>query len=104
MQNAVPEGFAARTAGVPPFHEDVSAVSVPPSGGQCPEEAEGGGGERGIRTLETVSRLHTFQACAFDHSAISPSARAAPSRPDKTISQGFSQGPRPERARSSGDV
>ena len=33
------------------------------------------GGERGIRTLETVPRLHTFQACAFDHSAISPAAR-----------------------------
>src|SRR5689334_11405544 len=30
------------------------------------------GGEKGIRTLETVTRLHTFQACAFDHSAISP--------------------------------
>ena len=30
------------------------------------------GGEEGIRTLETVSRLHTFQACAFDHSATSP--------------------------------
>jgi hypothetical protein len=30
------------------------------------------GGETGIRTLETVSRLHTFQACAFDHSATSP--------------------------------
>ena len=30
------------------------------------------GGERGIRTLETVSRLHAFQACAFDHSATSP--------------------------------
>src|SRR3954466_6015329 len=32
------------------------------------------GGEKGIRTLETVARLHTFQACAFDHSAISPQA------------------------------
>ena len=32
------------------------------------------GGEKGIRTLETVPRLHTFQACAFDHSAISPLA------------------------------
>ena len=32
-----------------------------------------GGGEEGIRTLETVPRLHTFQACAFDHSATSPS-------------------------------
>ena len=32
----------------------------------------GGGGQTGIRTLETVSRLHTFQACAFDHSATCP--------------------------------
>ena len=31
-----------------------------------------GGGATGIRTLETVSRLHTFQACAFDHSATAP--------------------------------
>jgi hypothetical protein len=30
------------------------------------------GGEEGIRTLETVPRLHAFQACAFDHSATSP--------------------------------
>ena len=37
--------------------------------------ARASGGETGIRTLETVSRLHTFQACAFDHSATSP-ARA----------------------------
>ena len=35
----------------------------------------GAGGERGIRTLETVPRLHTFQACAFDHSATSPARR-----------------------------
>ena len=33
-----------------------------------------GGGETGIRTLETVSRLHAFQACAFDHSATSPAS------------------------------
>ena len=32
------------------------------------------GGEGGIRTLETVSRLHAFQACAFNHSATSPIA------------------------------
>ena len=31
-----------------------------------------GGGERGIRTLGTVSRTHAFQACAFNHSATSP--------------------------------
>jgi hypothetical protein len=30
------------------------------------------GGERGIRTLDTVSRIHAFQACALNHSAISP--------------------------------
>jgi hypothetical protein len=34
--------------------------------------ARASGGETGIRTLETVSRLHAFQACAFDHSATSP--------------------------------
>jgi site-specific DNA recombinase len=31
-----------------------------------------GGGGRGIRTLETVARLHAFQACAFSHSATPP--------------------------------
>ena len=30
------------------------------------------GGERGIRTLDTVSRIHAFQASALSHSAISP--------------------------------
>ena len=30
------------------------------------------GGERGIRTLDTVSRIHAFQACALNHSATSP--------------------------------
>ena len=29
-------------------------------------------GEEGIRTPETVSRLHAFQACALSHSATSP--------------------------------
>ena len=33
------------------------------------------GGQRGIRTLETVTRLHAFQACAFNHSATCPEAR-----------------------------
>ena len=32
------------------------------------------GGQTGIRTLETVTRLHAFQACAFDHSATCPIA------------------------------
>ncbi len=30
------------------------------------------GGEKGIRTLDTVARIHAFQACAFNHSATSP--------------------------------
>ena len=30
------------------------------------------GGESGIRTRDTFSRIHTFQACAFNHSATSP--------------------------------
>ena len=30
------------------------------------------GGEGGIRTLDTVSRIHAFQACALSHSATSP--------------------------------
>src|SRR5690606_9445620 len=31
------------------------------------------GGERGIRTLDTgLSRIHTFQACSFNHSDTSP--------------------------------
>lgn len=32
----------------------------------------GDGGESGIRTHETLASLHAFQACAFNHSAISP--------------------------------
>ncbi len=30
------------------------------------------GGEGGIRTHDTVSRIQTFQACSFDHSDTSP--------------------------------
>jgi hypothetical protein len=36
------------------------------------------GGDGGIRTLDTASRIHTFQACAFSRSATPPSR--APSR------------------------
>ena len=35
-------------------------------------EIEEDGGETGIRTLVRVSPKHAFQACAFNHSAISP--------------------------------
>ena len=30
------------------------------------------GGGSGIRTHDTVARIHAFQACAFSHSAIPP--------------------------------
>ena len=30
------------------------------------------GGESGIRTHDRVNPIHTFQACALNHSAISP--------------------------------
>jgi hypothetical protein len=33
------------------------------------------GGGSGIRTHDTVSRIHAFQACAFSHSAIPPAWR-----------------------------
>lgn len=33
------------------------------------------GGERGIRTLDTRKRIHTFQACSFSHSDTSPLRR-----------------------------
>ena len=32
------------------------------------------GGGSGIRTHDTVARIHAFQACAFDHSATPPRA------------------------------
>ena len=51
------------------------------------------GGSIGIRTLETVPRLHTFQACAFDHSATDPLA---------VFSLPLSQGARGEADRDRG--
>ncbi len=42
------------------------------------------GGETGIRTLDTVSRIHAFQACAFNHSATSPSRQGAKPAGSKT--------------------
>ena len=50
-----------------------------PCGRPIAGSRQGSGGERGIRTLVTVSRKHAFQACAIDHSATSPwSAWGAP--------------------------
>ena len=41
----------------------------------------GCGGGSGIRTRDTVSRIHTFQACAFNHSATRP----GPAQPTPSI-------------------
>src|SRR5713101_1857076 len=38
----------------------------------------GNGGGSGIRTHDTVARIHAFQACAFSHSAIPPACAAEP--------------------------
>ncbi len=37
-----------------------------------PERAFNFGGDEGIRTLDTVARIHDFESRAFDHSATSP--------------------------------
>ena len=34
------------------------------------------GGDGEIRTRDTVSRIHTFQACSFNHSDTSPKGGA----------------------------
>src|SRR5579871_2747135 len=52
------------------------------SGGGLPGKSStirGGGG--GIRTRDTVSRIHTFQACAFDRSATPPGLRPGATLP-----------------------
>src|SRR3984957_6304515 len=49
-------------------------ASMPPSA----TESTNYGGERGIRTLVRVSPKHAFQACAFNHSAISPNKNFEP--------------------------
>ena len=60
---------AVRTQSANPFENRRKSASS-----KGPERVRkgDGGGATGIRTLETVSRLHTFQACAFDHSATAP--------------------------------
>jgi hypothetical protein len=51
------------------------APEIPAISGGSALGAEAGrlaGGQGGIRTRDTVSRIHTFQACAFNHSATCP--------------------------------
>jgi hypothetical protein len=59
-------------------------VRPPPSGPPIKNPAQGRvfiGGQRGIRTLERLSPLHTFQACAFNHSATCPHWKRGDTRP-----------------------
>ena len=49
----------------------VAAGGVQSAAGGVPSFVRVGGGS-GIRTRDTVSRIHTFQACAFNHSATPP--------------------------------
>lgn len=58
---------------------------------QCPSR-EMVGGESGIRTRVTVSRKHTFQACAFNHSATSPSLHVAPAGSPRGLGRCISLG------------
>lgn len=45
------------------------------------------GGERGIRTLDSVSGIHAFQACQLNHSCISPGSGAIASQINPEISR-----------------
>ncbi len=38
------------------------------------------GGEMGIRTPDTVARIHAFQACSFNHSDTSPAPCILPQK------------------------
>jgi hypothetical protein len=91
-----PQGPAALPAEVPP-HSGTSDVEGPTrrrgpqicaysreflgNFGSGPVRENGcsgdNGGGSGIRTRDTVSRIHTFQACAFNHSAIPPQSAFA---------------------------
>lgn len=58
-------------------------VNVATGCGRRPQRAPsnlGTGGGRGIRTPDTVSRIHAFQACAFSHSATPPAGSDAGGR------------------------
>ena len=41
-------------------------------------------GRLGIRTLDTVARIHVLQTCAFDHSANLPSTRVLSKNQEKS--------------------
>ena len=77
-----PERIGLRRAISGRLRDEPVTRSAPRTPGDLPlspavDQAEstarmGTGGQGGIRTHETLSRLHTFQACAFDRSATCP--------------------------------
>ncbi len=58
-----------RAAEIPPI---APSPRYPPDFCKTRRQAGGGGG---IRTRDTVARIHALQACAFDHSATPPAPR-----------------------------
>ena len=67
-------GHTAEAATVAPFRawrDSQPAVARPPVTTPKARSAEDGG-EGGIRTHDTVSRIHAFQACSFNRSDTSP--------------------------------
>ena len=50
------------------------------------------GGGSGIRTHDTVSRIHTFQACAFNHSATPPYAPLRAEHSDEWLGEQYGDG------------
>jgi hypothetical protein len=89
---AVREGLirklTLRAAGLPskmslrcePFCRTLSRILTPPRLGDMQKKSLNVssdfffkyGGEGGVRTLDTLTRIHTFQACSFSHSDTSP--------------------------------
>src|SRR5829696_3383735 len=55
------------------------------------------GGGRGIRTLDTVSRIHAFQACAFSRSATPPRGRTSPRGGNIATAQARTSAAAPQR-------
>ncbi len=61
-----------RMTGVQPCYSGLQVQGTANSPSSTTKMMINYGGERGIRTLGTVSRTHAFQACLFSLSSISP--------------------------------
>ena len=74
MFSACPVGMEVQRS-IPQIAPNNAFRLGPKSPGEC--FGKGAGGEGGIRTHDTVSRIHAFQASAFSHSATSPDTPGA---------------------------